>query len=86
MIIHLQDAHCNYSGQENLAHTLDFLMNKYKVSLVLVEGSSMDATLTALREALPKAMIVSIAAVSPEEYDEVHTRHMERARPRMDPS
>ena len=39
-IIHIQDAHANLSGQQNLAGALDFLMSKYKVRLVLVEGGT----------------------------------------------
>src|SRR5262245_22915822 len=40
LIIHIQDAHSNLSGQQNLAGALDELMAKYGLSLVLVEGSS----------------------------------------------
>src|SRR4051812_33472393 len=32
IIIHIQDAHSNYSGQQNLAQTLEFLIGKYHVS------------------------------------------------------
>src|SRR3989338_7520711 len=39
-IIHIQDAHANLSGQENLAGALDFLMSKYDIKLVLVEGGT----------------------------------------------
>ena len=37
-IIHIQDAHSNFSGQENLANALQELMRKYDVRLVLSEG------------------------------------------------
>lgn len=52
-IIHIQDAHSNLSGQENLAKTLDTIMSQYGVSLVLVEGSSKEATLDPLKELAP---------------------------------
>ncbi len=56
-IIHIQDAHSNLSGQQNLADALDFIMSKYEVSLVLVEGSSKEATLTPIKELAPSAEI-----------------------------
>ncbi len=49
LIIHIQDAHANFSGQQNLASVLDELMKKYKIDLVLVEGGSKDDTLTVLK-------------------------------------
>jgi len=48
-VIHIQDAHSNLSGQENLAWALDAIMEKYDVRLVLVEGGSRDATLTPIK-------------------------------------
>lgn len=48
-IIHIQDAHANLSGQQNLAGALDEIMTKYAVKLVLVEGGSKDDTLTPLK-------------------------------------
>ncbi len=53
LIIHIQDAHSNYSGQQNLASALDQLMEKYKISLVLVEGGTKDDTLTTLKAIAP---------------------------------
>jgi len=53
LIIHIQDAHTNYSGQLNMAKALDRLMNQYDISLVLSEGSAKDSTLTELRKVLP---------------------------------
>ncbi|MBF0254708.1 MAG: hypothetical protein HQL11_06270, partial [Candidatus Omnitrophica bacterium] len=50
LIIHIQDPHANYSGQMNIAGALDFLLGKYDLPLVLVEGSAKDGTLTQLRE------------------------------------
>ncbi|MBI4353421.1 MAG: HEAT repeat domain-containing protein, partial [Candidatus Omnitrophica bacterium] len=49
LILHIQDPHSNLSGQENLSRTLDFIFSKYPVSLILVEGSSKDATLDPLK-------------------------------------
>lgn len=46
LIIHIQDPHSNYSGQMNIAKTLDSLMRSTKEYLILAEGSSIDATLT----------------------------------------
>ncbi len=54
LIIHIQDAHTNYSGQIHLAKTLDDLMAKYGISLVLAEGGYGDASLSSIRNALPK--------------------------------
>ncbi len=53
LIIHIQDAHSNYSGQKNLAATLDYLIRKYGTTTVLVEGSAIDATLTPVRRIVP---------------------------------
>jgi serine/threonine protein kinase/phosphoenolpyruvate-protein kinase (PTS system EI component)/DNA-binding transcriptional regulator/RsmH inhibitor MraZ len=49
LIIHIQDAHVNFSGQKNLAAALDALMAKYRVNLVLVEGGTRDDTLTPIK-------------------------------------
>ena len=54
LIIHIQDAHSNYSGQKNRAATLDKIMTQYGVSLVLVEGGAHDGTLTPIRNIVPK--------------------------------
>lgn len=50
LIIHIQDAHTNLSGQENLAAALDALMSSRKVELVLSEGGTGDCSLTTLKE------------------------------------
>ena len=49
-IINIQDAHSNLSGQQNLTNTLDAIMSKYDVSLVLVEGGAGDGTLTPIKK------------------------------------
>ncbi|HTL71522.1 MAG TPA: hypothetical protein VL404_09555, partial [Candidatus Eisenbacteria bacterium] len=60
-IIHIQDAHSNLSGQENLASTLDGIMKKYGVYLVLVEGGSIDGTLTPLKKIAPPEIARRVA-------------------------
>ncbi len=50
LIIHIQDAHSNLSGQKSLAGALDEMMTRYGVELVLVEGSSTDVTLDPLKK------------------------------------
>jgi NADH-quinone oxidoreductase subunit D len=54
LLILIQDAHANLSGQQNLAKTLDALMTKYGIDLVLVEGGSKDDTLTNLKKIAPR--------------------------------
>ena len=53
LIIHIQDAHANLSGQQNLAKALDHFMTRYDLDLVLVEGSSRDASLHEVRKTGP---------------------------------
>ena len=52
-IFHIQDAHANLSGQENLASALDYWMGRYDIPLVFVEGASRDVTLDALKRIAP---------------------------------
>src|SRR3989338_8339516 len=75
LIIHIQDAHVNLSGQENLANALDELMSKYNISLVLVEGGSRDDTLTPIKSVAPPEVWKKVAKkfliegkISGEEY------------------
>ncbi len=49
LIIHLQDAHCNYDGQKKAAELLKELIKNYGVRLILVEGGSGDVSLSYLR-------------------------------------
>ncbi|MCX7927235.1 MAG: hypothetical protein N2606_03765 [Candidatus Omnitrophica bacterium] len=37
-VIHIQDAHCNYESQKNMAKLLRLLFKSYNVKLILVEG------------------------------------------------
>ena len=49
LIIHVQDAHSNLSGQKHLAKTLEHMLPNHDLSLVLVEGATSDVTLTELK-------------------------------------
>jgi len=49
VIIQIQDAHCNYEAQKNLARILEYLIKEHNFSLVLVEGGSGDVGLSFLR-------------------------------------
>ena len=53
LIIHVQDAHANLSGQENAAGALESLMKAYGISLVFVEGGDRDVTLDDIRKMAP---------------------------------
>ncbi|MFT5208221.1 MAG: hypothetical protein ACI9CF_001990, partial [Candidatus Omnitrophota bacterium] len=53
LVIHIQDAHSNLSGQQNLAKTLEYIMQHYDIPLVLLEGGEGDVTLDAVRDATP---------------------------------
>jgi len=55
LVILLQDAHTNLSGQKNLAATLDHLLGRYDVPLVFVEGADKDATLDVIKDAAAPA-------------------------------
>ncbi len=82
LIIHIQDAHANFSGQKNLAKTLDYLMTRYDIPTVLVEGSSIDATLSKVRGAMPKKdleiaakQLLYYSIISGEEYLNLTSEH-----------
>lgn len=53
LIIHIQDAHANLSGQQNLAKALEQLLAQYDLKTVLVEGSSRDSSLDSVRKLAP---------------------------------
>ena len=38
VIIHIQDAHCNYEAQKNIYHILNKLVKDYKIDLIAQEG------------------------------------------------
>ena len=53
LIIHIQDAHANLSGQQSLSKALDQILTKYDLKLVLVEGSARDSSLDEIRKLAP---------------------------------
>jgi len=48
-IIQIQDAHCNYEAQKNLAKILEYLVKENNLKLILVEGGSGNVSLSFLR-------------------------------------
>jgi len=50
LVIHIQDAHANFSGQKNLARLLENLLKRYEIPLIFVEGASKEVTLDALKQ------------------------------------
>ncbi len=82
LIIHIQDAHANYSGQMSMAKALDKMMSAYGQYLVLAEGASKDVTLTELKP-LAKDSDWKIAArrflqdsvIAGEEYLNLTSKH-----------
>jgi HEAT repeat protein len=91
LIVHLQDAHANLSGQQNIAKMLDFIFrapahqspeHPSKPIPIFVEGASRDVTLARLKEALPKEDWKHIASrflhdgvIAGEEYLNLTTNH-----------
>lgn len=53
LIVHIQDAHTNYSAQKNSARIIEYLINNYGLYLILVEGGSRDVSLHRYRERAP---------------------------------
>jgi hypothetical protein len=75
LIIHVQDAHSNASGQANLAAALDRLMRRYRIPVVFVEGGDRDVTLDEVKKiARPEdwgivaKRLLQEGAISGEEY------------------
>lgn len=75
IIIQIQDAHCNYEAQKNLAGILDYLAREKKLRLIMVEGGSGDVSLSFLRTFADKKAREEIAdkylrdgKISGEEY------------------
>lgn len=82
LIIHIQDAHANLSGQQSLAKALDKLLTQYDLRLVLVEGSARDSSLDEIRKLAPLKEWSIIARrflyegiISGEEYLNLTTEH-----------
>jgi hypothetical protein len=74
-IIYIQDAHCNYEAQKNIARILEYLVKEKGIKMVFVEGGSDDSSLTYLRGYGSKETLKSIAEkklkegkISGEEY------------------
>lgn len=74
-IIQIQDAHCNYEAQKNLAGIIDYLVKEKKLRLIMVEGGSGDVSLSYLRSYTDKKSREDVAEkylrmgkISGEEY------------------
>jgi hypothetical protein len=74
-IIQIQDAHCNYEAQKNLAAIVDYLVKEKKLRLIMVEGGSGDVSLSYLRNYTDKKAREEVAdkylkmgKISGEEY------------------
>lgn len=74
-IIYIQDAHCNYEAQKNIANILEYLIKEEGIKMVFVEGGSDDSSLSYLRGYGSKEALKSIAEkqlkegkISGEEY------------------
>jgi len=61
IIIHIQDAHCNYEAQMNLAKMLEYLYQAHGATLILVEGGSRSDSLSYMREYAPKDKRIEVA-------------------------
>jgi hypothetical protein len=48
-IIQIQDAHCNYEAQKNLAKILEYLIKERNLKLIMVEGGWGDVSLSFMR-------------------------------------
>ncbi len=48
MVVHIQDIHCNYGVQTNIASILDYLVKNAGLATVMVEGASQPINLTLL--------------------------------------
>ncbi|MFH1283054.1 MAG: hypothetical protein ABII27_05260 [bacterium] len=75
LIINIQDIHCHYEAQKNIAHILEEMIVNYGVILILVEGNSKDASLAHLRSQADRASRIEVAEdyltrgmISGEEY------------------
>lgn len=74
-IIHIQDAHCNYEAQKNMAGLLDYLVKEQNLKLIMVEGGSGNVNLDFLRNYADKGAREGVAdkylklgKISGEEY------------------
>lgn len=75
LLIHIQDAHSNYSGQMNMAKALEQMMRQTGMEVVLVEGGDQEVTLNETKK-IADSSVWKIAAnrlllqgvISGEEY------------------
>lgn len=74
-IIHIQDAHCNYEAQKNMAQLLEYFIKEQNVRLIMVEGGNGDVNLSFLRAYADKKVRAEVAdkylkqgEISGEEY------------------
>ncbi len=74
-IIHVQDAHCNYEAQKNMAQLLEYLVKEHNLKLIMVEGGNGNVGLSFLRSYSDKKARLEIAdkylkagKISGEEY------------------
>ncbi|MGE5308201.1 MAG: hypothetical protein ACM3OC_03880 [Deltaproteobacteria bacterium] len=74
-IVQIQDAHCNYEAQKNLARILEYLVKQDGLKLIMVEGGSGDVSLSFLRKFSDKKTREAVAEkylklgeISGEEY------------------
>jgi len=81
-IIHIQDAHCNYEAQKNMAQLLDYLAKDDNLKLIMVEGGSGDVSLRFLRGYADKKAREQVAEkylkagkISGEEYLDIVSDH-----------
>ena len=75
IIIHIQDAHCNYEAQKNMAGVLEYLVKEHNLKLIMVEGGSGNVNLSFLRAYSDEKARVEVAdkylkagKISGEEY------------------
>jgi hypothetical protein len=87
LIVHIQDAHANLSGQQSLAKAVEHFVAKYGIEVVLVEGADRDVTLDEVRKLAPLKEWSVIARrflyegiISGEEYLNLTTEHPMRLR------
>jgi len=60
-IIHIQDAHCNYKAQKNMAQLLDYLVKENNLKLIMMEGGSGNVNLEFLCNYADKKARESVA-------------------------
>lgn len=53
LIFHIQDIHVNYEAQKNLANILEYLIETYGLSVILVEGGITDKDFSYIRDWAP---------------------------------